>query len=113
MIIRMKGDPKELAEFAKAMQLPVVGFGDLEEAIEPEEAKETDRAEVDREIEKLFDAAKAVTGESTQLGTIPIELHRIDLADLRAEANKRDTTGCELAAQIINDWLDKQRKLKL
>lgn len=112
MIIHLDGTAQELLEFVKGMQFPTTeGFCEAAEEME-EAAKET-QAEVEKEVERLFDAAKAVTGENTKLGTIPVELHWLDLADLRAEANKRGTTGCELAAQIINDWLDKQRKARV
>lgn len=114
MIIRMKGEPKELAEFAKAMQWPITVNGcDLGETMEPVEAEEVDQAEVEKEVKRLFDAAKAVTGESRNFRPIIVELHQADLVNLLAEANKRGVCGAELAGQIVEEWLDKQKKARV
>lgn len=68
MIIRMKGEPRELAEFAKAMQLPVMGFGEPEVTTEAEaEVEEVDQAEVEKEVERLFRVDEEVQKKTEQI----------------------------------------------
>lgn len=123
MIIHMDGTAQELLDFVKDMQFPVaMGFADLEDKETEREIAEEVRknfemddtqAEVEKDIERLLTEAKKQTGESVNRGTIQLELHCVDLANLRAEANKRGLTGCELAENIITAWLDKQNKARV
>lgn len=97
MIIHMDGKAEELLEFVRGMQFPIAGYTC------------TDDLDADREVEKLLTAAKERTGDDVNRRTIPVELYWIDAEELKAEALKRRMTVCELATNIITDWM-KARK---
>lgn len=110
MIIHMDGTAQELLEFVKGMQFPIAhyAFGVDEEA----ENEAADRGEIENDVEQMFTETKAHAGEYAKPWTVTVELDRIQWVMLMAEAEKGQMSTCDLAAEIITDWLARQKYVR-